>query len=106
MSDNRFRTGEQLGLYFEVYDFALDSAISYPDLDILAVIKDGQGQVVAEGPDQFLFEVLADRVATAFIFSLQGVKAGRYTLELLVEDLVQQKKVVQKTRFQVILAES
>ncbi len=106
VSDNRFRTGEQLGLYFEVYDFALDSAISYPDLDILAVIKDGQGQVVAEGPDQFLFEVLADRVATAFIFSLQGVKAGRYTLELLVEDLVQQKKVVQKTRFQVILAES
>ena len=105
-SNNRFHTGERLGLYFEVYDFTLDSAISYPDLEILAVIKDGQGQILAEGPDQFLFEVLADRVATAFLFSLQGVKAGHYTLELMVEDLIQQKKVARKTRFQVILAES
>ena len=106
VSDNRFHTGEQLGLYFEVYDFAVDSSISYPDLDILAVIKDSQGQVLAEGPDQLLFEVLADRVATAFIFSLQGVKTGRYTLELMVEDLIQQTKVIRKTSFQVILAES
>ena len=106
VSNNHFRSGESLGMYFEVYNFAVDGASSYPDLDILAEVKDSHGKVLVNQADQALFEVLGDRIAVAFIFGLKGFGAGKYDLELKVEDRILQKKVLQGTRFQVLPDES
>ena len=106
VSNNHFRSGESLGMYFEVYNFAVDGASSYPDLDILAEVKDSHGKVLVNQADQALFEVLGDRIAVAFIFGLKGFGAGKYDLELKVEDRILQKKVLQRTRFQVLPDES
>lgn len=106
VSNNHFRSGESLGMYFEVYNFAVDGASSYPDLDILAEVKDSHGKVLVNQADQALFEVLGDRIAVAFIFGLKGFGAGKHDLELKVEDRILQKKVLQRTRFQVLPDES
>ena len=104
--DSRFDTEEGLGLYFEVYNYAVDQSADKPVLDITATVADAEGTRVREGPAQQLIDRFDDRMALAFVFSLEGLKAGDYTLQLSVHDKLGQTDVSETARFQVSPADA
>jgi len=99
---NLFLAGEQLGIYFEIYNFQVDSATSFPDLEIGASVKDEDGATRLEEPSQHTFSVLEDRLPVSLTFSLEKLDPGYYTVQVQVEDKLQGQRASESARFQVI----
>ncbi len=104
--DSQFRSGERLGVYFEIYSFDIDQSRDVADLDISATIVNSSGEELSNGPATHLISRFSDRVAAALVFPLDAIETGDYTLMLRVQDKIQQRDVRKRVSFKVIPTES
>jgi GWxTD domain-containing protein len=99
--DGTFPARTNLGLYFEVYGFAVDTSAFTPELDVVTRVRAAAGGLVRDAPDQHTTTLLSDRVLVAMVFKLEKLAAGDYELEVEIRDKIAGQKTVRKAPFRV-----
>lgn len=94
-----FRRDQKLGIYFQIYNLAIDRALSGPLVEVeFAFLKNGK-ELLREkaGREEMAF---SDRhVSVAKLFSMSGLEAGLYTVRITVTDKVSGSSLTTERRF-------
>jgi hypothetical protein len=100
-TDDSFRSSEDLGLYLQIYNFALDSASSHPALKVeYAVARKG------EEPDEWRDSTSMIRFAGSYcrlarMINLNRLQPGLYQLRVRIHDVISGQAVETAAEFKV-----
>lgn len=99
--DRRYRSGEPLIVYFEVYNFGLDGSTGEPDLKIDYQVRHraGKSQAMTERVKGSTFR-LRDRVIVANALQLEDLGPGEYRLEITISDAILDHSATCSTTFE------
>jgi GWxTD domain-containing protein len=101
--DSRFRRGQKLTAFFEVYNPGLQSPDRTPQLEVRCLFKGGDGSEV-ELPQRildYLTDAGARRTTYGVSIPLLGFPRGDYSVVFEVRDAVQAKSVSRSTTFSI-----
>ncbi len=101
--DNRFRRGQPLGFYFEVYNVSADQQTLEADLNLdLRLFKDGREISL---PFQDLHRLLhrySDRFFAGSMLNTQPLEPGQYQMRIAVTDKIAGVSDEQVLKFQIV----
>ncbi len=101
--DNKFKRGNPLGFYFEIYNVMADQQTLEPSLAVnMKITHDGKEIPLPFSDLQRLVHRYADRFFAGSMLSTQTLEPGRYQLTLSVTDNVAGKTVEQSASFEVL----
>ena len=98
-----FYPGEEVGAYLQIYNVVLDQSSQLPNVRIRYLIRKGD-QLVKEVVDkgETIQYFSPRRMVLVHHLSLGELEVGRYNFQIELEDLIGQRKVVQKGVFHII----
>lgn len=102
--DNQFTTGDELGIYLQLYNVAFDQSTLAPGLEIrYRILAEGRPLVeLSDTAGDSIHFFSGQRVVLLKVLRLTQLKPGKYELEVEVRDRLQDASLVKKERFQVV----
>ena len=101
LQDNSFYVGNKIGVYFELYNFAVDAASGEPDLRILLRILDQAKREIKQlRLDEMGMTFLGDRAAVSTLLYLEN-SPGEYRLHISIHDAISDQKEEIAERFRI-----
>lgn len=101
--DARFRRGQPLGFYFEVYNVTADQQTLEPDLDLrLQLFKDGREISLPFTDLERLLHRYSDRFFAGSMLGTQTLEPGAYQMKIAVTDKIAGETDEQVLRFEIV----
>ncbi len=101
LQGNSFLVGDRIGVYFELYNFAVDEASGEPDLRILLRILDHAERDIKQLKlDEMGMTFLGDRAAISTLLYLDD-SPGEYRLHISIHDAISDQKEEIAERFRI-----
>ena len=101
LQGNSFLVGSKVGVYFELYNFAVDASSGEPDLRILLRIVDqAEREIKQLRLDEMGMTFLGDRVAISTLLYLEN-SPGEYRLHISIHDAISDQKEEIAERFRI-----
>ena len=101
LQDNSFLVGSKIGVYFELYNFAVDAASGEPDLRILLrVLDQAEREIKQLRLDEMGMTFLGDRAAVSTLLYLKN-PPGEYRLHISIHDAISDQKEEIAGRFRI-----
>ena len=98
--DQRYRPGEPLLVYIEIYNFQLDQSSNEPQLRVDYEIRPREGEPLTRSMDVSSLVLLRDRAIAITAFQLDSLEPGRHELNITVSDLIAAQSTTLSSSFQ------
>ena len=95
----RFKQGQEVGVYMQVYNAELDQTTLRPAVDVDYVISKNGKETFKQREDWSGLSESSQRLTLARLFPTQGLGLGEYELKIVIRDKVGQQLVENKGRF-------
>lgn len=99
--DQTFLDNEKMGIYFQVYNLAIDASTHKASASVNYIIRKGDEEVLRLHESSAELEHTGEQLTIEKKLSLAGLPAGRYTLEIQVTDNVNQQSLSSSAEFTV-----
>lgn len=101
----RFKAEEELGVYLQIYNSALDAAAEQPAVTIEYTISDGNGKVLTQITDKAGNSIdyfSEQRLVLMRKIKLAGLEKGTYKLRVNINDTISGKTTASEVEFEVV----
>ncbi len=94
-----FRRDQKLGIYFQIYNLAIDQSLSEPFVEVeFAFLKNGKELLREKASSEEMAS--SDRhVSVAKLFSMSGLEGGQYTVRITVADKISGSSLTTERNF-------
>jgi GWxTD domain-containing protein len=100
--DATFHKGENLGVYFEIYNIALDFSKAKPSVKVEYQIQNGKDEQVTPFRDVTRTAVMErDLIVIPMYIDISSLVAGQYTIVFRITDQVKNQTVESTAKFQI-----
>jgi hypothetical protein len=103
--DEVFRRGEKMGIYLQLYNFAVDQTTKKPDAVIeYEVVKNGENKKIFEFAEDLnsIEGASATQTVIEKVLPLQNLEPGQYTLRMRITDKVRNETLTPEATFTVL----
>ena len=99
----KFRQSQRMGIYFQVYNLAIDESSKAPSARIDYTITKGEEVVFHHTETTAEIENAGSQITLEKILPLQSFEPGKYKLEITITDLIQDQVLQSSVEFDIVL---
>jgi hypothetical protein len=96
-----FDRNETMGIYFQIYNLALDEKTNKPSATIEYILKKGEKEVSRFAEEQDKLAGASQQMTLEKLFPLNDLEPGRYSLVVNVTDNLSKKTISPVAKFEV-----
>ncbi|QYU68382.1 hypothetical protein J4558_26860 [Leptolyngbya sp. 15MV] len=97
----RYKRGQQVGLYLQVYNAGIDQTTLRPAVDVEYVLKKGNTEIMRQAEDWSGLSDSGQRLTLARLLPTDNLENGEYELMVLTKDRVGGQVIENKGRFRI-----